>query len=225
MRDFEVGRLPTPTTRWLAPLLDQKLVHVEGKVIDCKIPLEKVGDEITLLLSVWLRPEAFVQVRRPLVKENSEQRVAWGSLVKETEDEEKMSRRKAGLNTLFETLNVKPLVGSAISAEGKINSQPGSPESSRAGAAKASAKGKEREVAVMEDLGENEDEEEGTAIEHKDIDLIYAKCVSRSPSSARNASLTARLPAAEPSATTRISPRWTRRAPLPSPCAPIRSRR
>jgi hypothetical protein len=89
-----------------------------------------------------------------------------------------MSRRKAGLNTLFETLNVKPLVGSAISADGKLNSQPGSPESSRAGAAKASAKGKEREVAVMEDLGENgDDDEEGTAIDNKDIDLIYAKCV------------------------------------------------
>lgn len=182
-RDFEIGRLPSNVTKWLAPLLDQKLVHVEGSVLACKVPLEKIGDEITLSLSVWLRPEAFVQVRRPLKEATDEQAVGWGNLVKETEDEEKMGRRKTGLNTLFETIGVKPTVASAISADGKLNSQPGSPESSRAAGAKAraSAKGKEREIAVMEEIEDNGDEEEeGTAIEHKDIDLIYAKYVSPS---------------------------------------------
>lgn len=196
MRDFEIGRIPRDVCKWLAPLLDQKLVHVEGKVVFCKVPLEKIGDEITLSLSVWLRPEVFLQVRRPMPTEQEEKKPSWGSLVNETPDEERLSKRKGGLNTLFsafcsdcssfnedgrlidlfpfftDALNVKPTVASAISTDGKV---PSSPEAAVKG---KSHKGKEREVGVVEEISDNGgEEEEGTAIENKDIDLIYAKYV------------------------------------------------
>lgn len=247
MRDFEIGRIPRDVCKWLAPLLDQKLVHVEGKVVFCKVPLEKIGDEITLSLSVWLRPEVFVQVRRPMPTEQEEKKPSWGSLVNETPDEERLSKRKGGLNTLFsafcsdsssssdevgrlidlfplltDALNVKPTVASAISTDSKV---PSSPETAAKG---KSQKGKEREVGVVEEISDNGgEEEEGTAIEKKDIDLIYAKYVLAALVRFRLRGKPADQISshfAGPRRTIASCPRWSRRRPSLSLCVHTRSK-
>jgi hypothetical protein len=98
----EVGRLEFETSDWLAHLLDMHVVNITGKVVDCSNPLKGTGDPIILSLSVYLTPQAFEEIKRPLAadKKAADKKVAFGE-TKETDQEKKMGKRKDGLARLF----------------------------------------------------------------------------------------------------------------------------
>lgn len=96
----EVGRFPSSVADWLAPLLDLHLLHLTGNVVHCDQPIKQTGDPILLSLSVYLKPVAFEEIKRPAAPAKGEKKVAFGE-AKETEQEKKMSSRKEGLTKLF----------------------------------------------------------------------------------------------------------------------------
>ncbi|KAL7413539.1 SNF2 family N-terminal domain-containing protein [Mrakia frigida] len=191
-RGFEVGRFPSSVADWLAPLLDLHLLHLTGNVVHCDQPIKQTGDPILLSLSVYLKPVAFEEIKRPAAPAKGEKKVAFGE-AKETEQEKKMSSRKEGLTKLFEEVSIRPTRASALTSaassgdhdaalatlesftkRSKSRSMSVSSGSSKRSVSPEKKKGKGKAKEEEMDVDE-EDEEDGADVNEDDIVNIYAK--------------------------------------------------
>ncbi|WVO16207.1 hypothetical protein L204_103878 [Cryptococcus depauperatus] len=121
-RGFEVGRLSVQESKFLAHLLDNRIIHVEGHVIDCPQFLT-IGCTILLNVKIYLTRQAFQNIKH--VKRDDT-----GSYFKdqqETGAEEAMRLRKDSLRNLFDRIGVKPIRVNSLSKVSRMkNNEPGS---------------------------------------------------------------------------------------------------
>ncbi|GAA93614.1 uncharacterized protein L969DRAFT_100362 [Mixia osmundae IAM 14324] len=182
-KGFEVGRVQSQTSDWLAKLLDLEVVaDITGKVTDCPFPLS-TGCDIILTLSVYIKRDAFAAFGPTSVAPPDSQikgKATYQEDARETEEERRLRERKASLNKLFDAVSLRPISNTAIGSK-RTATEPDS-ESYRSNKGKAKA---------TKDIGPDSDDEEGQKLSEAQLNLVYRKATKND----------AFLPEAEPPTT------------------------
>ncbi|KAH7107135.1 SNF2 family N-terminal domain-containing protein [Auriculariales sp. MPI-PUGE-AT-0066] len=157
-RGSELGRLGDTVSTWAAPLLDQKIISMDGNVVDCPDVL-RTGSDIVLRLKVFLRPAAYTRLEassRPsgIVNDSIE-----------LPEEREMRLRKEALISMFDQLGLQPR-----NRQSRV-AVTASPKADQAALPKK-----------IEVVGEGEDAEEveaeGEELSERDLKIIYKKAQS-----------------------------------------------
>lgn len=107
--DVEVGRILKEHSRWLAKMMRNKLVDLEGRVVDCPHKLD-MGSDVLLSLDVYLHRHVFLDAGEYVLGNGSDVPSAGlaASNNNETEREYLLSQRKSIFVSLFDELSLRP---------------------------------------------------------------------------------------------------------------------
>ncbi|KAI0029488.1 SNF2 family N-terminal domain-containing protein [Vararia minispora EC-137] len=167
---FEFGRLPQEVSTWIASLLELDIVDFRGStMIECPETLRS-GADLVVSLSVYIKASAF---KPPSAFDDGPRSVFDEST--ETSGEQTLRERKEALLKLFDSIDLKPVLGNSTLKLKTARDSELSGEELVALSQRPGKAGKITRTEVNSDGEEVEVEADGGDIDENELNLIYKR--------------------------------------------------